>query len=307
MDDIDTARPFSKGGKSMNKTLTLLSFLVSIAFLGGVTYMYGHAAQSISQSALSTNPQSVSMPKAFDRVHVFSDLKRAAVMDSRGQYVGVITDLVISTDGRISFAVFSPLRVYGINERLVALPFNALSLHGKYIVLNTTSERLVNAPIFRMSYLNAQNWAEDANRYFGVSPSWGEGILCKKPEAGAYQLPVTKGWDRPYGASEIVGTQVKNLQGEAVGKITDLVFDEDGRIFFAVLGYGGFLGIRQSLVAVPINSLSSAEEPGHFFLNTTKEEVQSAPLFSKKALDDPSWVSSVYRYFGQQPYWTNEK
>ncbi len=289
----------------MNKSLIVLSFLVFTAFLGGI--VYSHADQSISQSTSTTNSQSVSMPKAFDRVHLLSDLKRAAVVDSKGQYVGVITDLVINTDGGISFAIFSPLRVYGINERLVALPFNALSLHDKYIVLNTTSERLVNAPFFRMSYLNAQTWAEDANRYFGVSPSWGEDMFCKKPEAGAYQIPMTKGWDRPYGASEIVGTQVKNLQGEAVGKIADLVFDDEGRVFFAVVGYGGFLGISQNLVAVPINSLSYAEEPRHFVLNSTKESIQSAPLFSKKVLDDPSWADTLYRYFGQQPYWTKEK
>ncbi len=285
----------------------MLSFLVFVAFLGGI--VYSHADQSISQSASTTKAHSISMPKAFDRVHLFSDLKRAAVMDSKGQYVGIITDLVINTDGSISFAVFSPLRVYGTNERLVALPFNALSLRDKYIVLNTTSEKLVNAPLFRMSYLNAQSWAEDATRYFGVSPSWGEGPFCKKPEVGTYQIPMTKGWDRPYGASEILGTQVNNLQGEAVGKITDLVFDDEGRIFFAVLGYGGFLGIGRNLVAVPITSLSSssAEEPRHFVLDSTKEDIQSAPLFSKKAMDDPGWTNRAYRYFGQEPNWTNGK
>ena len=289
----------------MNKTLTLLSFLVFTAFLGGIVYSY--ADQSISQSASTTEAQSVSMAKAFDSVHVFSDLKRAAAMDSRGQYVGGITDLVINPDGRISFAVLSPFGMNGINERLVALPFDVLSFNDKYLVLNTTSDKLVTAPLFRMGYLNARNWAKDANRYFGIEPSWQEGALCEKPAAGAHQIPMTKGWNRPYGASEIVGTQVKNPQGEVVGKIADLVFDDEGRISFAILGYGGFLGIGQNLVAVPITSLSSVEEAGHFALNTTKENIQSAPLFSKKALDDPGWTNDVYRYFGQQPYWTKEK
>ncbi len=56
----------------MNKTLTLLSFLLFTAFLGGV--VYSHADQSISQSASTTKAQSVSMTKASDRAHVFSDL-----------------------------------------------------------------------------------------------------------------------------------------------------------------------------------------------------------------------------------------
>ena len=52
---------------------------------------------------------------------------------------------------------------------------------------------------------------------------------------------MTKGWNRPYEVTEIVGTQVRDPQGEEVGKIDDLVFDTEGRISFAIVGYGGFL------------------------------------------------------------------
>jgi sporulation protein YlmC with PRC-barrel domain len=237
---------------------------------------------------------------------MFSDLKRAAVKDSQGQYVGTITDVVINPDGRISFAVFSPFGMDGMNERLVAVPFDALTFNGKYLVFDMASEKLVSAPLFSRNYLKARDWAEDAYRYFGIQPSWGEGTLCEKPAVGAHQISMTKGWNRSYEASEILGTQVKNAQGEVVGKIDDLVFDDEGRISFAIVGYGGFLGIDQNLVAVPITSLSYAEEPRHFVINT-KENIQSAPIFSKKALDEPGWANGFYRYFGQQPYWTREE
>ena len=290
----------------MNKTLNLLSFLVFTAFLGGI--IYSHAGQSISQSATTTKAQSVSMTTALDRAHLFSDLKWARVKDSQSQYVGTITDIVINPDGRISFAVLSPFGMYdGMNERLLALPFNVLSFNDKYVVLNTTPGNLVNAPLFRMDYLNSRNWAEEANRYFGIQPSWGEGALCERPTIGAHQLSMTKGWNRQYAASEIVGTQVRNDQGEVEGKIDDLIFDDEGRISFVILGYGGFLGIGQNLVAVPVTSLAYVEEPRYFALNTTKENIQSAPLFSKKDLDNPGWENGVYRYFGQQPYWTKEE
>jgi sporulation protein YlmC with PRC-barrel domain len=289
----------------MNKILTLLSFLVFTAFLGGIVYSY--ADQSISRSASTTRAQSGSMTKASDRAHLFSDLRRATVKDSQGQYVGGITDIVINPDGRISFVVLSPFGVNGgMNERLLALPLDVLSFNDKYVVLNTTSDKLVTAPIFRMSYLNARSWAEDTNRYFGIQPSWGEGTFCEKPAVGAHQLSMTKGWNRPYAASEIVGTQVKNTQGKVLGKIDDLVFDDEGRISFAILGYGGFLGIDQNFVAVPITSFSYAKEPRHFLINTAKQDIQSAPIFSKKALDNPNWANGFYRYFGQQPYWTKE-
>jgi hypothetical protein len=58
---------------------------------------------------------------------------------------------------------------------------------------------------------------------------------------------------------------------------------------------------------VPITSLFYAEESRDFVLNPAKEDIQAAPLFSKKALDDPSWANDSYRYFGQQPYWTEKK
>jgi sporulation protein YlmC with PRC-barrel domain len=279
----------------MNKTLTLLSFLVLVAFLGGVGY--GYADQSISQSVATT--------KVFDRPREFSEVTRAMVKDSQGQFVGRITDVVLNPDGRISFAVLSQ---FAINGKLVALPFNALSFNGKDFVLDTTSEKLANAPLFSRSYLTARSWAEDANRYFGAQPSWGEGAPCEKPADAGRQISMTKGWSRPYGVTEIVGTQVRNPEGEELGKIDDLVFDTEGRISFAIVGYGGFLGMRQNLVAVPVNSLSYVEgQPSHFVLNATREKIESAPLFSRKTLDDPKWAMDVYRYFGQQPAWTKEK
>ena len=281
----------------MNKILTLLSFLVLIAFLGGV--IYTNPNESISQEVFS--------PKALSHPHLFSEMTRATVKDSQGQYAGRIIDLVIGPDGGISFAILSPLVMGGINERLVALPFNTVTFGDKYLVLDTASEKLANAPLFRMNYPSARNWAEDTNRYFGIQPSWGEGAACEVAPGMAHQISMTKGWNRPYEATEIVGTKVRDPQGEEVGKIDDLVFDNEGRISFAIVGYGGFLGIDQNLVAVPANFLSYVEEPRHFVLDATKEKVLSAPLFSKKTLDDPRWADGVYGYFGQQPYWTNEK
>jgi len=280
----------------MNKTLILLSFLVLVAFSGGV--VYSHADQPISQS-ISTN-----------RLHDFREVTRTMVKDSQGQYVGRITDLVIEPDGRISFAVLSRFEMDGRDARLVAVPFSALSFNDKYLVLDTTSDKLASAPLFNRSYLKARSWAEDSNRYFGLQPSWGEGkegTACEKAPGMNHQISMTKGWNRPYDATEIIGTQVKDSQGEEVGKIDDLVFDEEGRISFAVIGYGGFLGMGQNLVAVPVNSLSNAEELRHFVLDATKEKIQAAPLFSKKTLDEPGWAEGIHRYFGQQPSWTKEK
>src|SRR5688500_13987496 len=57
-------------------------------------------------------------------------------------------------------------------------------------------------------------------------------------------------------SNEITGTKVRNLEGENIGHIEELVLDVDtGVIRYAVLSFGGFLGIGDKLFAVPWKSL----------------------------------------------------
>jgi hypothetical protein len=105
-----------------------------------------------------------------------------------------------------------------------------------------------------------------------------------------------------YEANNLVGTQVKNPAGEMLGTITDFVIDSKGRIAFAIL-------TREFLseyIAVPFSALSLKPGENIFVLNTTLDELESAPAFSRTAIMDNRWAEDAYRYFGQQPYWTEE-
>ena len=117
-------------------------------------------------------------------------------------------------------------------------------------------------------------------------------------------MSMTKGFDRPYEVSGVMGTFVKSPQGEYLGRIDDFVFDTEGRISFAILAHGGFLKFGEKRVAIPFNALSYNKEPKHFVLDVTREKLESAPAFSRRTLGDPQWAEDAYRYFGQQPYWT---
>jgi hypothetical protein len=64
------------------------------------------------------------------------------------------------------------------------------------------------------------------------------------------------GFNRPYGLTEVVGSEVKNLQGGYLGRITDLVIDPHGRVAFAVLAHGGFLRMGETSVAIPFEALT---------------------------------------------------
>ena len=122
---------------------------------------------------------------------------------------------------------------------------------------------------------------------------------------GAYASEeMAKGMNRPYGMSELLGSGVKNLQGDYLGRITDLVVDSHGRVTFAVLAHGGFLGMGGTSVAVPFEALTFDPKGKHFAFDITRERLNTAPAFSMRDLTNETWAENVYRYFGRQLYWT---
>lgn len=93
-------------------------------------------------------------------------------------------------------------------------------------------------------------------------------------------------------ASSFIGMAVKNTNNEDLGKINDLVFDpEKGKISYAVLSYGGLLGVGDKLVAVPITSIKPQPGQNYLVLNMPKSQLESAPGLAQNNwpdLDDPS-------------------
>lgn len=105
--------------------------------------------------------------------------------------------------------------------------------------------------------------------------------------------------------SKLLWSDVENLQGEYLGRVTDFVVDSSGRIEFAIL-LQGYLEIGDSrYVAVPFDALSYEPSAHRFILNTTRERLASAPsVDEKKDLTNRRFAEDVYRYFGLEPYWT---
>jgi len=89
-----------------------------------------------------------------------------------------------------------------------------------------------------------------------------------------------------YRASKIIGTNVANPQGEALGESEDVVFDpQTGRITYAVLSFGGFLGLGEKHCAIPWTALTPqagrTTVAQRFILNVDKERLKSASGFEK--------------------------
>jgi sporulation protein YlmC with PRC-barrel domain len=104
-------------------------------------------------------------------------------------------------------------------------------------------------------------------------------------------------------ASSIVGMKVKNQSDETLGNIEDLVVDmQSGRISYAVLGVGGFLGIGEKYIAVPPSAFGMGSDEKTLVLNADKAKLQAAPGFVKTNWPDyrnPDW--------GGEGFWDIDK
>jgi sporulation protein YlmC with PRC-barrel domain len=100
---------------------------------------------------------------------------------------------------------------------------------------------------------------------------------------------------------KIIGSKVMNLKGENLGTIKDIVVDIDtGRILYAILDFGGFLGIGDKLFPVPWKSLAALPSEGIFFLNRSKEQLEKAPGFDKNNLPDMGdvhWGMTIAQFY----------
>lgn len=112
--------------------------------------------------------------------------------------------------------------------------------------------------------------------------------------------------DELHKASDVIGKTVQNAQGEELGEIADIAIDGEGRIRYAVLSFGGFLGMGDKYFAVPWGELRRLEEPGvtgartAFVLDVEKKRLQSAPGFDKNNWPDMAseeWRSEVDTFY----------
>src|SRR4030095_424448 len=108
-------------------------------------------------------------------------------------------------------------------------------------------------------------------------------------------------------ASTLTGNDGVKTQAENLGHIKVILLNvPSGRIAYAVLSFGGFLGAGDKLFAVPWSALTLDTDNKCFLLEADKELLKDAPGFDKDdwpSMSDRQWATSVHRYYGAQPYW----
>ena len=102
-------------------------------------------------------------------------------------------------------------------------------------------------------------------------------------------------------ATTLIGDGIRNPQGDTLGELKEIMLDTvNGKIAYAVVSYGGILGMGDKLFAVPWSSLAIDHENHKLVLNVSKDRLKDAPGFDKDRwpnFADPAFASTLGTYY----------
>jgi hypothetical protein len=108
-------------------------------------------------------------------------------------------------------------------------------------------------------------------------------------------------------ARRVQGATVYNTALEKLGSVEDVMIDKGtGRIAYAVLSFGGFLGIGDRFYPLPWEKLSYDAELGGYVVDIDRDVLEGAPSYTDEATtewNDKAWGRDVYAYYGVHPFW----
>jgi sporulation protein YlmC with PRC-barrel domain len=107
-------------------------------------------------------------------------------------------------------------------------------------------------------------------------------------------------------AEKVTGTDVYNMNGEHLGTVDDIMIDKiSGKAIYAVMSFGGFLGIGEQQHPLPWSSLTYDEGKGGYVVNLDKKRLENAPTLHPD--EDFEWTPDYGRrvdsYYGAPTYW----
>jgi sporulation protein YlmC with PRC-barrel domain len=104
-------------------------------------------------------------------------------------------------------------------------------------------------------------------------------------------------------ANDVRGREVKDKDGNSIGKVADLLIDErEKKVRFLLVEHGGFLGFGETKTLIPVDAITEVTEEA-VLLDQTRERVASAPGYDPDLIDDQTYHTSLYGYYGYGPFW----
>jgi hypothetical protein len=109
------------------------------------------------------------------------------------------------------------------------------------------------------------------------------------------------------GSDKVEGTPVYRPSGERVGQIERVMIDKmSGKVAYAVMSFGGFMGIGEDYYPLPWSLLTFDQKVGGYVIDITQEQLKGAPKYSKHESwdwSDHERGKRIYNYYGEPPYW----
>jgi sporulation protein YlmC with PRC-barrel domain len=132
----------------------------------------------------------------------------------------------------------------------------------------------------------AADAAADADAAAAAEPvEEGSAVTVVDVEAGAPEGLLADTEFSPLSANDLIGKSVVNAEGETIGEIDDLVFDNSNTAMFAVVQVGGFLGIGSKAVAIPFAQLQISEDQATMMSSVTEDELTEMAAYADDDYD----------------------
>ena len=112
--------------------------------------------------------------------------------------------------------------------------------------------------------------------------------------------------DRLISSDKAVGTAVYNRQGEHLGSVYNLMIDKySGQVAYAVMSFGGFLGMGESYHPLPWRTLTYDTRQGGYVVDLDRTRLEKAPSYTSRTA--PDWADRTYghrvdEFYGVPPY-----
>jgi sporulation protein YlmC with PRC-barrel domain len=120
-------------------------------------------------------------------------------------------------------------------------------------------------------------------------------------------MPTSSGHTSAIRAKKVLGTNIEDRSGKKIGEVEDLVLDKQSNaIMFAVVSFGGFLGVGEKYHPLPWSSLDYDESRNSYVVDFSKEQLQAAPAGSVEELtrnDGLNFRDRTYAYYQVERYW----
>ena len=120
-------------------------------------------------------------------------------------------------------------------------------------------------------------------------------------------MTTTTGHTSAIRASKVIGTSVYASNGDKIGKVEDVVLDkQSNNIMFAVVGFGGFLGMNEKFHPLPWSTLDYEKQKDGYVVNVTKAQLESAPADGIDELtraDGDTLRDRIYDHYQAPRYW----